>query len=163
MWERAIARQSTLSKRIDENLFAFWIKLPPAASGFGGRHPRFSSAFTHPRAEILDRCDPRTLDVSREAYSTRTVSSKTVARALASHVHRTHASSPPAFLRETKFSAQRRKSRAERRRRKNRKRDDARAMRIICAPLLFVDAVGTLVPTNAEDRNANAIFVLRCL
>ena len=33
MWERAIARQSTLSKRIDEtkrideNLFAFWIKL----------------------------------------------------------------------------------------------------------------------------------------
>ena len=41
MWERAIARQSTLSKRIDENLFAFWIKLPPAASGFGGRHPRF--------------------------------------------------------------------------------------------------------------------------
>jgi hypothetical protein len=33
-------------------------------------------------------------------------------------------------------------------------------MRIICAPLLFVDAVGTLVPTNAEDRNANAIFVL---
>ena len=118
MWERAIARQSTLSKRIDENLFAFWIKLPPAASGFGGRHPRFSSAFTHPRAEILDRCDPRTLDVSREAYSTRTVSSKTVARALASHVHRTHASSPPAFLRETKFSAQRRKSRAERRRKK---------------------------------------------
>ena len=159
MWERAIARQSTLSKRIDENLFAFWIKLPPAASGFGGRHPRFSSAFTHPRAEILDRCDPRTLDVSREAYSTRTVSSKTVARALASHVHRTHASSPPAFLRETKFSAQRRKSREEKKK-KNRKRDDARAMRIICAPLLFVDAVGTLVPTNAEDRNANAIFVL---
>ena len=104
MWERAIARQSTLSKRIDENLFAFWIKLPPAASGFGGRHPRFSSAFTHPRAEILDRCDPRTLDVSREAYSTRTVSSKTVARALASRVNRTHASSSPAFLRETKFS-----------------------------------------------------------
>lgn len=52
MWERAIARQSTLSKRIDENLFAFWIKLPPAASGFGGRHPRFSSAFTHPRGKI---------------------------------------------------------------------------------------------------------------
>jgi hypothetical protein len=66
MWERAVARQSTLSKRIDENLFAFWIKLPPAASGFGGRHPRFSSAFTPPRAEILDRCDPRTLDVSRK-------------------------------------------------------------------------------------------------
>lgn len=104
MWERAIARQSTLSKRIDENLFAFWIKLPPAASGFGGRHPRFSSAFTHPRAEILDRCDPRTLDVSREAYSTRTVSFKTVARALASRTNRTHASSPAAFLRETKFS-----------------------------------------------------------
>jgi hypothetical protein len=88
------------------------------------------------------------------------VSFKTVARALASRVNRTHASSSPAFLRETKFSAQRRKSRAERRRKKNRKRDDARAMRIICAPLLFVDAVGTLVPTNAEDRNANAIFVL---
>ena len=28
MWERAVTRQSTLSKRIDENLFAFWIKLP---------------------------------------------------------------------------------------------------------------------------------------
>lgn len=99
------ARQSTLSKRIDENLFAFWIKLPPAASGFGGRHPRFSSAFTHPRAERLDRCDPRTLDVSREVYSTRTVSFQTVARALASRTNRTHASSSPAsFLRETKFS-----------------------------------------------------------
>ena len=33
-------------------------------------------------------------------------------------------------------------------------------MRIKSVPLLFVDAVGTLVPTNADDRNANAIFII---
>ena len=39
-----------------------------------------------------------------------------------------------------------------------RKRDAFGAIRIARVPLLFVDAVGTLVPTNAEDRNANAML-----
>jgi len=56
---------------------------------------------------------------------------------------------PPKFL-----------SHKEERRRRIRKRDYSGAMRIKSVPLLFVDAVGTLVPTNADDRNANAIFII---
>jgi hypothetical protein len=56
---------------------------------------------------------------------------------------------PPKFL-----------SHKKERRRRIRKRDYSGAMRIKSVPLLFVDAVGTLVPTNADDRNANAIFII---
>ncbi len=44
-----------------------------------------------------------------------------------------------------------------------RKRDAFGAIRIARVPLLFVDAVGTLVPTNAEDRNANAMLFDACV
>jgi hypothetical protein len=65
MWERAVTRQSTLSKRIDENLFAFWIKLPLLLQVLGAVTLDFLRR-SPIHAERLDRCDPRTLDVSRE-------------------------------------------------------------------------------------------------